>query len=398
MAKMSESESERYLRSVINASPVAIITINEAGEIITFSREAENVFGYSEDEALGQNVSILMPNPHHSKHDAYMHRYLDTNEQHIIGRPRSVTAQRRCGEQFPAILHITEFIDGERTFVGFVEDVSTQKATEQHLAETQSQLQHAGRMGAMGEIATSIAHELNQPLTAAASLAGAVSLTLKKADFEQRDDVLAHLDDAVSEIRRASSIIRQMRDFLRNRKTEHHLQPVNDIVEEASRVALIGAETAGVDITHRLGDDVGMATVDRIQLQQVIINLMRNGVDAMEHTKEKHLTITTQRTDGMIEIRVSDTGAGVSDEMKPRLFEAFATTKEDGMGIGLSISKSIIDAHQGELFAIDNNPHGSSFIIRIPATHAIGATNGHQENSNDSRGGDHNNGDKHSGH
>jgi len=132
-------------------------------------------------------------------------------------------------------------------------------------------------------------------------------------------------------------------------------------------LALIGAETEGVMVASALDDNAGSALVDRIQLQQVVINLIRNAIDAMQDAPNKRLTISTRNADGMVEISIADTGSGISAEMKKRLFEPFATTKEDGMGIGLSISKSIIDAHEGQLFALDNRPAGTVFTIRIPA-------------------------------
>ncbi|MEO1136753.1 MAG: PAS domain S-box protein [Pseudomonadota bacterium] len=367
MTEKDAAETEDFLRSIINASPVAVITTNERGEILIFSREAEAAFGYRESEVLGKNVHVLMPEPDKSRHDGYMRRYLDTGEARIIGRARPVSARRKSGETFPAVLHISEFTDGERIFVGFVEDVTHQKATERRLEDTQLQLQHAGRIGAMGEIATSIAHELNQPLTAAASLAGAAALTMKKPGDQAREDALALIDDAVSEIQRASGVIRQMRNFLRNRETTRHPQSVNRIVEESCLIALIGAETDGVMIKSDLDNTTGDANVDRIQLQQVVINLIRNAIDAMQETTVKDLSISTRRQDGMVEISIADTGPGIHEDMKARLFQPFATTKEDGMGIGLSISKSIIDSYDGELFARKNHPSGAIFTVRIPA-------------------------------
>ncbi len=360
------SETQSYLQSIVDASPIAIITINEQGLIQSFNREAAECFGYEPADVIGSNVNILMPEPDHARHDDYINAYLKTGGKHVIGRGRTVLAQRRNGDKFPASLHVSEFTDGQRIFVGFVEDITQQKTLERRLENTQLQLQHAGRIGAMGEIATSIAHELNQPLTAAASLAGAVSLTLKKADSPECKDAVPLLDDAVSEIRRASEIIRQMREFLRKRKTAKSLHDVNKVVEEASAIALIGAESEGVKLTTHLGSDIGEALLDRIQIQQVIINLIRNAVDAMKESSEKRLTISTAKNAGFIEIRVEDTGAGITADMEKRLFEPFATSKQEGMGIGLSISKSIIDAHQGDIVAINKESGGSEFIIKLP--------------------------------
>ncbi len=360
------AETQAYLRSIIDACPVAVITINEQGLIQSFSTEAEHCFGYREAEAIGRNVNILIPEPGHSQHDRYIKHYLETGEKKIIGRARPIFAKRENGEKFPAMLHVSEFKDGTRIFVGFVEDLTHQRMTERRLEETQFQLQHAGRIGAMGEIATSIAHELNQPLTAAASLAGAVSLNLKKTDYPETKDAIELLEDVVGEIRRASEIIRQMRDFIRKRKTEKSLHRVNKVVEEATAVALIGAESAGIKLETDLVEGLGELQMDRIQIQQVLVNVIRNAVDAMQETTEKRLKISTSRIGGFVEIRVEDTGPGITDEMMKRLFEPFATSKESGMGIGLSISKTIIDAHQGKINAINKESGGCVFTINLP--------------------------------
>jgi len=359
-------ESKSFLRSIVDASPVAIITSDEKGTMLSFSRKAEVIFGYKESEALGQNLTLLIPEPDRSRHDQYLNHYLETGERRIIGKARQVMALKKNGERFPVALHTNEFHDGERIFIGFIEDRSEQIATEQRLEDVKNQLQHMGRISAMGEIATSIAHELGQPLTAAASLAGAVSLTLRKVEFPQRDDAISHLNETVSEIRRASEIIRQMRDFMRKHKTAKSLHDVNHVVEEAIAIALIGAEAGGVHVTTNLGSDVGEAALDRIQIQQVIINLIRNSIDAMQDVEEKHLTISTAKRGDFIEVKVSDTGHGFSDNVKKRLFEPFFTTKEEGMGIGLAISKSIIDAHQGEIIIVETESLGAMFIIKLP--------------------------------
>ncbi|MFN0023682.1 MAG: PAS domain S-box protein [Parvularculaceae bacterium] len=359
-------DSEAFWRSTIDASPIAIITIDEKGRIVTFSRAAEITFGYREAEVGGRNVHILMPEPDHSKHDQYMERYLDSGEARIIGKPRVVKARRKDGEVFPASLHVSEFEDGRRIFVGFVIDVSHQAAVEQRLAETQTQLQHAGRVGAMGEMATTIAHEINQPLTAAASLAGAASVLLARPGAGGPIEAKPLIDDAVSEIQRASEILRQMRDFLRKRKTARSLHDVNKIIEDASAIALLGASHEGIHVSFGFAKDVGSANIDRIQIQQVITNLIRNAVDAMKDAPEKRLSLSTARKKGMIEITVADTGSGVADGMKRKIFESFVTTKDGGLGVGLAISRSIVDLHQGEISVRDNDPRGAVFTVRLP--------------------------------
>lgn len=365
-AEIALTESETFLRSIVDANPVAIITIDETGAILTFSRAAELIFGYKESEIAGGNVNMLMTEPDRSRHHDYIARYLETGEARIIGRSRRIRALRKNGEAFPAILHISKFEDGKLTFVGFIQDLTDEAAVERRLSETQAQLQHAGRLGALGEMTTTIAHEINQPLTAAASLAGAASLILRKISAEPSEEARRLIDEAVSEIRRASDIIHQMRDFAKKRKTARSLHDVNKVVEDAGAVALIGAAGDGIDIEYRLRPDVGLANIDRIQIQQVVTNLIRNAVDAMNKSPVRRLTISTEKRNGRIEIAVADTGCGVAPEMKSRLFEPFVSDKEEGLGVGLSITKSIVDAHQGEILVNDNDAGGATFIVRLP--------------------------------
>ncbi|MEM9618927.1 MAG: PAS domain S-box protein [Pseudomonadota bacterium] len=360
------SQTRSYLQSIIDASPVAIITTNMCGEILSVSREAEHCFLCTESQVINSNINDLIPGFIDFFYNNGIKNCSKKSTNETINRTQPIVAKRLNGESFPATIHISEFINGAQILVGFIEDKTQHQALERRLENTQLQLQHAGRISAMGEIASTIAHELNQPLTAAASLAGAVSLILKKGQCGACRDATALLDDAVNEIRRGSEIIRQMREFLRMRKTAKSLHDLNQVIEEACVIALIGARSEGVNVDMNLADDIGTAPLDRIQMQQVIVNLVRNAIDAMHDVNEKTLTISTQKTDRSIAISVEDTGHGISEDINKRLFEPFVTSKEDGMGIGLSLSKSIIDAHQGEITAKNKELGGCVFTVKLP--------------------------------
>ncbi len=362
------SENKAFLRSIIDVSPEAVITINEDGAIISFSKQAQEMFGHKEADVLGKNISMMMPEPDKSKHDGYMKSYLRTGEAKIIGRARKVTALRKHGEEFPALLHVGEFTDGERIFVGFIEDITEKAQLESQLAESQFQLQHAGRMAAMGEVTAAVSHELNQPLTAAASLAGAAALTIRNEETKASTEALGLIEDTVCEIRRASQLIQQMRDFIRRGKANKTICDVNELVTEAMTIGLLGTAQDTLDIELSLSSSTGSANVDRIQIQQVITNLVRNAAEALEGTATGKIVLSTERTKESIFIRVADNGPGIRDDIKQRLFEPFVTSKEDGMGIGLSISKAIIDSHQGEILVEDNDPSGTLFVLRLPAS------------------------------
>lgn len=361
------ADSQAFLKAIIDASPVGIVTLDDNGIILGFNRQAEAIFGYQESDAVGRSVAMLMTDEERSRHEAYLRRYFTSAKSKVVGVSRAVTARRADGEEFPAIVHAAEFRDGRRILVGFIEDVTEKKATERRLDETRLQLYHASRIGAMGEMATSIAHELNQPLTAAASFIGAVNISLAKERLSlQAQTALVLLDDAIAEIRRASEIIRQMREFVRKRRIEKSLVDVNKVIEEACVIALIGAHEYGIDVTLKCRPDVGQACVDRIQIQQVVTNLILNAIDAMRDSPRRRLTLATEREGAFVEIRVEDTGTGIPDAVKDRLFEPFVTSKPEGTGIGLSISRSIVQAHGGDIRAEDNVGGGAVFVVRLP--------------------------------
>ena len=239
-AKHELHRSQATLSAIVESAPISIITSDEAGTILTFSRQAEETFGYQRSEILGKNVNVLMCGSDRDDHARYLDGMRAAKNQNVIGHTRTIRALRANGETFTAQITLEIIKTEQRMFAAFIRDMSKREEIESRLAETQYQLQHAGRLGAMGEIATSIAHELNQPLTAAASLVGAVSLRLKKGECPECKDSLPLLDDAVSEVRRASEIIHQMREFVRKRKTAKSLHDVNKIIEDAAALAVIG--------------------------------------------------------------------------------------------------------------------------------------------------------------
>lgn len=366
VAEQSLSDTQAFSRSVIDASPVAIVTSNERGQILTFSRAAEEIFGYRESDVVNKNISVLIPEADRGSHDRFIDRYLKTGEARILDRGRRTMARRSNNEAFPVLLHVSEMKSDERIFVAFFEDLTEREATAQALEETKSQLRHADRIGSMGEIATSIAHELNQPLTAAASLVGAVTVHLNKGECAECKNSVPLLNDAVGEIRRASEIIQQMRDFVRKRKSVKNRQSVNKAVEDAGSLAIIGATADGIEVRWDLAPDTGDAYFDRIQIQQVVTNLIRNAIEAMQGMPERVLTISSRRNGDMIEVQFADTGPGLDETARKTLFEPFVTSKEDGMGVGLSISKTIIDAHQGKISATNRDSGGCVFMFKLP--------------------------------
>jgi two-component system sensor kinase FixL len=337
----------------------------------SFSSAAERLFGYTAAEAVGQNVRILMPSPYRQAHDGYLTRYLTTGERRIIGIGRVVVGERTDGSSFPMELAVGEMRSGDRRyFTGFIRDLTERQQTEARLQELQSELVHISRLTAMGEMASTLAHELNQPLSAIANyLKGSQRLIGERSDpLSAR--LKEALDKAAAQALRAGEIIRRLRDFVARGETDMAVESLNKLVEEASALALVGAKQHGVRVRFNLSPSADRVFADKVQVQQVLLNLMRNAIEAMAEagSPRRELVVTTSPIDGgLVETIVSDTGPGIAPQIAAQLFQPFVTTKRQGMGVGLSISRTIIEAHGGELRLRPNPGGGAMFTFTLPS-------------------------------
>jgi two-component system, LuxR family, sensor kinase FixL len=360
---------ESHLRSILDTVPDAMIVIDGQGIIQLFSAAAERLFGYDEQEAIGRNVSELMPEPDRSRHDGYIARYRSTGERHIIGIGRIVTGKRRDGTTFPMHLSIGEMqSEGRVYFTGFVRDLTEHQQTQARLQELQSELVHVSRLSAMGEMASALAHELNQPLAAISNyMKGSRRLLAGSAD-PNATKIENAMDRAAEQALRAGQIIRRLRDFVSRGESEKRVESLSKLIEEAGALGLAGAREQNVQLRFNLDPEADLVLADRVQIQQVLVNLFRNALEAMAQSPRRELIATNVKAaDEMIEIAVSDTGTGFHDDVKPNLFQTFFTTKETGMGVGLSISRSIIEAHGGRMWAENNDMGGATFRFTLPA-------------------------------
>jgi two-component system, LuxR family, sensor kinase FixL len=360
-------ERKARLTSILETVPDAIIVIDDRGIIESFSPAAERLFGYVSAEVVGRNVSILMPAPYRGAHDGYMHHYLTTGEKRIIGIGRVVVGQRADGATFPMDLAVGEVnMAGRRLFTGFVRDLTEHQHAEKRLQDLQSELLHVSRFSAMGQMSSTLAHELNQPLTAITNYVKACRRMMDASDSKPSPKILETMDKAVAQAVRAGQIIRRMRDFIEKGQTDRTAEGINKVVEEASALALVGAKQENIRVNFQLAPESPPVWIDKIQIQQVVLNLVRNAMEALIHSPVRDLTIGTAASfDDMVEVTVSDTGPGLAPVVVANLFQPFVTTKPKGMGLGLSICRSIIDAHGGRLWASANPNGGITFHFTV---------------------------------
>ncbi len=365
--------AEARLRSILETVPDAMIIIDEKGRIESLSTTAERLFGYAHDEIVGDNVSRLMPSPYREQHDAYMERYLATGERRIIGIGRIVVGQRKDGSTFPMHLTVGELrMGGRHHFTGFIRDLTDQQITESRLKELQSEVTHMSRFTALGEMASTLAHEINQPLTAISNYLKGSQRLLLRMDGEEAAVLRDAIGKAADQALRAGQIIRRLREFVSRGESERTVESLSRLIEDASILALIGARENGIDVVFRLDPEADLVLADRIQIQQVLVNLVRNAIEALtESPSPRRLEISTAAAGGdIVEVSVADSGGGLAPEVARNLFRPFVTTKRKGMGLGLSICRTIVEAHGGKISVDRREGGGTVFRFTLRAAEA----------------------------
>lgn len=368
--------AEARLRSVLQTVPDAMIIIDEQGRIESLSATAERLFGYTHAEVQGKNVSQLMPSPYRERHDSYLKRYLTTGERRIIGIGRIVVGQRKDGTTFPMHLTVGELRSAERHyFTGFIRDLTDQQLTESRLKELQSEVTHMSRFTALGEMASTLAHEINQPLTAISNYLKGCQRLLDRIENESTPVLRDALGKAADQALRAGHIIRRLREFVARGESDRRVENLAKLIEDASMLALVGARESGIAVSFRLDPKADLVLADRIQIQQVLVNLIRNAMEVMiETSTDRRLEIASVASGGeLVEVSVADTGAGLAPEVAQHLFQPFVTTKRKGMGLGLSICRTIVEAHGGKIWVEDRPGGGTVFRFTLRVAEIEGA-------------------------
>lgn len=365
------ANSSLELQALLDAAVDGIVVIDHLGMIQTFNRAAERIFGYTASEVLGSNVDILMTDADRRSHDRHMARYQATRVPHIIGIGREVDARRKDGTVFPAFLSVGVIPKSDPPrFVGFVHDITVQREADADAHRLQERLMHVSRLATVGEMASGIAHELNQPLAAIATYAHACDRLLGTPEAEL-EEVRSALKEIGEQAVRAGDIIRKLRGLARHEPGTHVPSDVNSVIGELTELIEADARSHGVEYRRDLQPNLPLVVLDRSQIQQVLMNLVHNALDslALAQVEARELVIRTCGTaTGDVEISVCDNGVGVPESVAKRLFDPFCSTKPTGTGLGLPISRTIVRAYSGAVDYVPNEPRGACFRVRLPGT------------------------------
>ncbi len=368
-------EREAKLNAIFNASIEGIVTIDTSGIILSMNTAVANIFGYSEEELIGCSYNKLLAPSQSKKQGHDVKSYLQAKVPNVIGLIREVDGMCKDGSIVPLDISLVEFsIDGANYFTGIVRDVSLRKQQEQQEKEHLEELAHVTRLCLIGEMGSGIAHEVNQPLTAIANYTQACLrfIGAENPDLGQLGEILFKIHQQAL---KAGRIIHRMKDFVSPRKIYRTDTDINTLIEDAVGLCAADFKHNNIKLELELATNIPVVTIDDVQIEQVLLNLIRNSIDALKGIPQKNqrqiLIQTRLKNLNQIEIKVNDNGSGIDEAHKEKLLTPFFTTKPTGMGMGLSISRSIIEAHNGVLNFNSNPDEGTTFYFTLPVKRII---------------------------
>ncbi len=367
LQKQSNSDLRKLLTTILASVPDAMIVIDDKGIILAFSAAAETLFGYKEADLLGLNVSHLMTAADNAHHDKYIQSYLDTGEKQIIGIGRVVQARLASGEEIPVELKIGEArLDETRLFTGYIRDISEQRASQFRISQMQTELTNFSRLSAVGTMASAMAHELNQPLTAVTNYLEAARDILPSATPDTISIVQDALDAAAKEAIRAGQIVRKLRDYVSRGEVDRVQLDILPILQDAISLSKLGTAGRQVHFIKNYSPQLPLIMADQVQIRQVIINLIKNAIEAVSLTDTPQIWISAEPLNNReICISIRDNGPGLPKNLQQSPFDPFNSSKSSGMGLGLSICHTIIDAHDGRIWLDSTNPDGACFKFTL---------------------------------
>ncbi|MCA8901102.1 MAG: PAS domain S-box protein [Hyphomonas sp.] len=344
-----------------------MIVIDEQSRILAFSKAAEELFGYKASDVMGRTVEVLMSGNDKANHHDYVGKYIETGRSRIIGVGRVVTARRADGSIFPIDLKIGDAQFGDKhLFTAFVRDLSEQRRNELRMQEMQAELVHFSRMSAVGTMAAALAHELNQPLTAVANYLEAARDLIDSDAATSKEILHEALDEAARQAVRAGEIVRKLRGYVSRGEIEARSVDLAPLIADAVALSRVSGDTSDIPIEQEIEPGLGPVLADPIQVQQVILNLLRNSAEATRELPAPRIRILVSRQgQGHVLIRICDNGPGLTEEIRRTLFKPFMTSKSNGMGLGLSICQTIVEAHGGKIEAATPHEGQSCFQFTL---------------------------------
>jgi two-component system CheB/CheR fusion protein len=363
--------SESKIRAIVDAAADGVVTTNEAGTITGFNRAAERMFGYTARDVVGRSAWTLAPTTCRDAQGTRVRRHQRRSIAKIIGTTRQLVGRRKDRTTFPLELSVGEYHDGARGFVGIVRDISERKKAEEATERHQAELGRALRLAAMGELAASLGHELRQPLSVVANLLEAC-ITRLRARPERASMLIRLLEEATGEVVRTGEIVRNVRDLVQNRQPRRQCVDLRGVIETGAKLLAGELHAHRIALHLELGSHALPVGVVRVQMEQVLVNLLQNAIDAIRAGRRTPRAIVVRATTsrpGIVEVTVRDSGTGISHEVARRMFEPLYTTKRGGLGMGLALSRSIVEAHGGGLDVADGagGRKGSTLRFTLPA-------------------------------
>ena len=370
--------AEERFRLVVEAAPTAMIMVNKEGRITLINKRVETLFGYKRDELIDQPIEILVPERFRSGHEAFRHGYLCDPQARPMGAGRELFGLRKDGSEVPVEIGLNPIHTSKGLLVlASIVDISERKQAELEAARQQHDLAHLARVTALGELSSSLAHELTHPLTAILSNAQAAQRFLACDDVDL-NEIREILNDIVTQDERAGEVIHRLRLLLKKGEPQKHCDDIdlNEVVRDVLKLTRNDLINQNVTVDTKLAQNLPAVTGDRVQLQQVLLNLVLNACEAMNNhnSSERQLLIASKSENGTVQVSVTDRGGGIPEGKLEQVFERFFTMKKQGMGLGLSICRTIIDAHRGEIWATNNSDRGATFHFSLPIVGSEGGS------------------------
>jgi two-component system sensor kinase FixL len=368
----TRKRTEARRRLMVELALNAMVLVDGAGVILQVNPQTEKMFGYDPEELHGQKVEILVPTALGQQHAKYRGDFFANPSVRAMGVGRDLYGRRKNGSQFPVEIGLNPVqTDDGLVVLGSIVDITERKQAEERARLHLTEIAHAGRLSTVGEMFSGLAHEINQPLAAAANFARAGLRMAKSPDGVGQDQLVEWLEKTGAQVARAIDIVKRVGTFVKkDRFSQHGIVDLNQLIEDVLELPALGVGRGKLDVMPRVVSEPSLPCVlaDRRQIEQVLVNLVRNAVESMADVPhdQRRLTIRTSTISDQVQVTVADAGHGISPENMERLFSPFFTTKDDGMGLGLSISRSIIEAHAGRLWADSRPGEGASFHFSLP--------------------------------